>query len=60
MLEQNAKHARISEVHFAKDAENPFETDNSIDVLVNITTGMHFNINHNSLRRSGETKNIHM
>ena len=44
LLKQYVKHARIIEEHIMNNASNPFETDNSIKILVNITTGMHVSI----------------
>ena len=44
ILKQNEEHARIIEEHIVNNAANPFETDNSIEVLSNITTGEHVSI----------------
>ena len=41
---QDEEHARIIEEHIVNNAANPFETDNSIEVLSNITTGVHVSI----------------
>ena len=41
ILKQDEEHARIIEEHMVNNAANPFETDNSIEVLSNITTSVH-------------------
>ena len=43
-IKQDEEHARINEEHIVNNAANQFETDNSIEVLVNITTVMHVSI----------------
>ena len=41
ILKQDEEHARIIEEHIMNNAANLFETDNSIEVLSNITTSVH-------------------